>query len=141
MHAYAAPEGKNWKVKELQCIHFTNPELVSLFSLAGSKPERCSCCFCKYMTTTMFLPTCAKGSMLEMPIPTVSTMWSFSTPILADQSRSWLRSTSRGRRMLVLRSIIVAYVKDYKLDTNNAHISVETSLPRHSSAYDKAVHS
>ena len=67
-------EGKNWKVKELQCIHFTNPEPRQKFiPLFEEKLEIASQNVVPvvFAADNNYVPilTCAMGSMLENADP------------------------------------------------------------------------
>ncbi len=92
----------------------------------------------------MFQFTCAMGSMLENADPNrFLRCGSVLNTNIGGSKQELVKKHSRVIRMLVLRSYNVwRMVKDYKLDTNNAHISVETYplCSRHSFCYDKVVY-
>lgn len=143
-------EGKDWKVKELQCVHFTNPEKKQAF-----RPL-----FAERLDVS-----------LEQVVPVVFAADNNYAPILsvaidsmlknADSTRFYdvviLHTNIGGNKQAVLQKYFSRYanaritffnvwrmVKDYKLDTNNAHISVETYFRFLAqdilSAYDKVVY-
>lgn len=143
-------EGKNWKVKELQCIHFTTPESRQKFTpLFEERNEISSQSVVPvvFAADNNYVPilTCAIRSMLQN----------------ADSTRYYdvvvLNTNIGGAKQELLKSYFSSYknaritfynvwrmIKDYKLDTNNAHISVETYFRFLAqdilSAYDKVVY-
>ncbi len=80
-------------------------------SLIG-KLERCSCCLCSRQQLRSHSYLCYVGSMFENVDPNSTTQLS-STPILAAQSRSWLRSTSHYKNARITFYNVWRMVKDW----------------------------
>ena len=143
-------EGKNWKVKELQCIHFTNPEPRQKFiPLFEEKPEIASQNVVPvvFAADNNYVPilTCAMGSMLENADPSrFYDVVVLNTNIGGSKQEMVKKYFSRYKNARITFYNVWRMVKDYKLDTNNAHISVETYFRFLAqdilSAYDKVVY-
>ena len=143
-------EGKDWKVKELQCIHFTNPEPRQKFTpLFEEKTEiaRQDVVPVVFAADNNYAPilTCAIGSMLENADPSrYYDVVVLNTNIGGSKQDLVKQHFSRYKNARITFYNVWRMVKDYKLDTNNAHISVETYFRFLAqdilSAYDKVVY-
>ena len=143
-------EGKDWKVKELQCIHFTNPEPRQKFTpLFEEKTEiaRQDVVPVVFAADNNYAPilTCAIGSMLENADPSrYYDVVVLNTNIGGSKQDMIKQHFSRYKNARITFYNVWRMVKDYKLDTNNAHISVETYFRFLAqdilSAYDKVVY-
>lgn len=143
-------EGRDWKVKELQCIHFTNPEKIQKFKpycerqIGVSRKRVVPVVFAADNNYAPILSV-AIDSMLKNADPTrFYDVVVLNTDIGHNKQSILMRYFSRYKNVQVTFYNVSRMVRDYKLDTNNAHISVETYFRFLAqdilSAYDKVVY-
>lgn len=139
-----------WKVKELQCVHFENPEPAESFSpVFELHPEirRSDVVPVVFAADNNYVPvlTVAMDSMMRNANPDRTyEVVVLNTDIGGlKQQRMW-QHFAKYKNMRLTFFNVWRMVKDYKLDTNNAHISVETYfrflVQQILRAYDKVVY-
>ncbi|MBT1170593.1 DUF4422 domain-containing protein [Bifidobacterium sp. SO4] len=123
--------GANWKTRELQCVHFTNPEpedtLKPLWNPTGVLPKPVPVVFAadnnyvSQLATTMYsaMSNASKERYYDVVVLQRNIEWD-------RQERLRQFFTSRFPNMSLRFKNVDREVAGYNLTTSNAHISVET---------------
>ncbi len=121
-----------WKVKELQCVHFEHPEPPETFTPVFERQptvRRADVVPVVFAADNNYVPvlTVAMDSMMRNASPDrFYEVMVLNTDIGGGKQLRMWRHFERYPNMRLTFFNVWRMVKDYKLDTNNAHISVET---------------
>ena len=118
------------KWKQVQCVHFTNPEPIQYPSMPTDAE-----CGSKLIVPVAFaadnnyvpMLTCTITSMLHNASPDCHYDITIMTTDISDNNRKIMRSHFAKLRSVTVNFIDVSrFVSHYRLDTNNQHIGIET---------------
>lgn len=121
--------GTNWKMKELQCVHFTNPEPIEhLDPLELGDPMQkiipvvfaADDAYVPQLTTTIY--SALKNASAEYHYDVVI----LQKDIQADKQRRMKDFFAQFENATIRFINVFRHVAQAKLSTNNAHISIET---------------
>lgn len=150
LHAMRTGEGSGWKTKQLQCVHFENPEPAPTFTPLFIERES--------VDASKVVPVVFASDDAYAPVLTVAIDSMLKN---ANPKRFYdvvvLTSNISGDHQAIMRAYLERHanaritffdvwrmVKGYDLDTNNEHISVETYyrflVQEVLSAYDKVLY-
>ncbi len=119
--------GANWKIKQLQCVHFTNPEPFDKLEPLGS--EYRNVVPVVFAADNNYVPmlTTSIYSMLK----NASSNRSYDVIVLerdiTEENKQYIKQfLSRFSNAVVRFYDVSRYIDGFNLTTSNAHISVET---------------
>ncbi|WP_130812485.1 DUF4422 domain-containing protein [Olsenella sp. Marseille-P4559] len=132
LHAMRAGEGASWKTKQLQCVHFTNPEPAQTFTpvfLDRESVEASKVVPVVFASDDAYVPvlTVAIESMLRNASPErFYDVVVLTRDISGDHQAAMRAFLGRHENVRITFFDVWRMVEGFELDTNNEHISVET---------------
>ncbi|GGI14191.1 hypothetical protein GCM10007377_09700 [Galliscardovia ingluviei] len=119
--------GKQWRIKQLQCVHFTHPEPIETLNPLDINP--------RYTIPIVLAADDAYVPMLATTIHSIlsnaDTEYYYDFIVLhrniSVQNQNTLSSfVSRAKHASIRFYDVQRIIENYVLDTNNPHISIET---------------
>ncbi len=132
LHAMRTGDGAGWKTKQLQCVHFENPEPAPTFTplfLDREPAEAPKVVPVVFASDDAYAPvlTVAIDSMLKNADPErYYDVVVLTSNISGDHQATMHAYLGRHANARITFFDVWRMVKGYDLDTNNEHISVET---------------
>ena len=132
LHAMRTGDGAGWKTKQLQCVHFENPEPAPTFTplfLDREPAEAPKVVPVVFASDDAYAPvlTVAIDSMLKNADPErYYDVVVLTSNISGDHQATMRAYLGRHANARITFFDVWRMVKGYDLDTNNEHISVET---------------